>query len=108
MSEGLRDPRVKVWPLSRIVVLTIVYVLLATGAAWISIGVAMDRARDMGHYQVEKTREFLGRERAKELEAFMQGGSATDGTGAEGSASEGTGVEATAGLLEVTPPAQEE
>jgi len=113
MSEGLRDPRVKVWPLSRIVMLTIVYVVLATGAAWISIGVAMDRARDMGHYQVEKTREFLGRERAKELEAFMQGGAAAEGaaaegTGGEGSATEGTGEEAPSGLLEVTPPAQEE
>lgn len=72
-AEQLRDPRVKVWPVSRIVLVTIVYVALATGAAIVSMGVAMDRVADMGHYQVEKTREFLGRERAKELDEYMHG-----------------------------------
>jgi hypothetical protein len=75
MTEGqeLRDPRVKVWPLSRIVVVSLIYVALATGAAIVSMGVAMDRVEDMGHYQVEKTREFLGRERAKQLDEYMHG-----------------------------------
>ncbi len=79
MTEELRDPRVKVWPKSRIIMVTIVYVALATGAAWISIGVAMDRVKDMGHYQVQKTREFLGPERAAELDEFMRGEGTEEG-----------------------------
>jgi len=70
-GQPLRDPRVKVWPLSRIIVVSCIYLALATGGAWISMGVAMDRVADMGHYQVQKTREFLGPERAKELDEFM-------------------------------------
>ncbi|MCP4093052.1 MAG: hypothetical protein GY747_06345 [Planctomycetes bacterium] len=70
-EEHVRDPRVKVWPVSRIVFVSIIYIALATGGAWLSMGVAMDRVTDMGHYQVEKTREFLGNERAQELDEFM-------------------------------------
>ncbi|MDP7062793.1 MAG: hypothetical protein QF489_07665 [Planctomycetota bacterium] len=70
-DKHVRDPRVKVWPVSRIIFLSIIYIALATGGAWLSMGVAMDRVTDMGHYQVEKTREFLGNQRAKELEEYM-------------------------------------
>jgi hypothetical protein len=93
-TEPLRDPRVKVWPVSRIVVVSIIYVALATGGAWLSMGVAMDRVTDMGHYQVEKTREFLGNQRAKELEEYMHP------TQADGNAAEGGDVDAEAAGIE--------
>lgn len=85
-EQPLRDPRVKVWPVSRIVLVSIIYIALGTGGAWISMGVAMDRVTDMGHYQVEKTREFLGNQRAQELEDYMhpnQAGEASDAGAAD-------------------------
>lgn len=87
-GQPLRDPRVKVWPVSRIVVVSIIYIALATGGAWLSMGVAMDRVTDMGNYQVERTREFLGNQRAKELEEYMHPNQAT------GEGSEAAGAEA--------------
>ena len=78
MNQELRDPKVKVWPTSRIIVVSVIYVALATLAAIASIKVAIPRVQDMGHYQVQKTREFLGREKAKEMENYMQGKSAAN------------------------------
>jgi hypothetical protein len=92
MSEPLRDPRVKVWPTSRIIVVSVVYLVLATGAAWLTLGVAMSRAADMGHYQVQKTREFLGTERALELEEFRYADAAAE-TGNADAAATGTADE---------------
>ena len=93
-EQPLRDPRVKVWPVSRIVLVSIIYIALGTGGAWISMGVAMDRVTDMGHYQVEKTREFLGNQRAQELEEYMHPNQADEGVDANaaGESLEGANV----------------
>jgi hypothetical protein len=104
-GEELRDPRVKVWPVSRIVVVSLIYIALATGAAMVSMEVAMDRVQDMGHYQVEKTREFLGRERAKELDEFMHGGANAEEADADAEAEANADADAEA---LTTPPETEE
>jgi hypothetical protein len=38
--------------------------------AWASIGKAIDKSQEMGVYQIDKTREFLGEEKAQEMQEF--------------------------------------
>lgn len=68
-----REVKVKLWPKSRLIALSVIYLTLAFFAAWWSLGVAVPRAADISHYQVQKTREFLGTEKALELENFRRG-----------------------------------
>jgi hypothetical protein len=46
------------------------YLCLITFMAWASIDKAIDMSKEMGVYQIDKTREFLGDEKAQEMQEF--------------------------------------
>jgi len=47
------------------------YLCLITFMAWASIDKAIDTSQEMGVYQIDKTREFLGNEKAQEMQEFF-------------------------------------
>jgi len=49
---------------------SIVYFALIIFMAWASIGKAIDTSQEMGIYQIDKTREFMGDEKAQEMKEF--------------------------------------
>jgi len=67
----------------KLTVMILAYLVLVTFLAYLSIDKAINTAQEMGHYQIEETRIFMGEQKAKALEEYMNEQAAGDGSAVE-------------------------
>ncbi|MFK5957180.1 MAG: hypothetical protein QM477_12125 [Planctomycetota bacterium] len=51
----------------------IVYLAILTGLSQLTIKKAFDKSQELANYQIEKTRRFLGEEKAREMSDYIHG-----------------------------------
>ena len=71
------QPQVKVKP--KYIVYGILYLCLISVASYFTIGKAMSRSQELSNYQIDKTRRYLGEEKAKEMEQYIKGEQTSEG-----------------------------
>ncbi len=64
-------PAVKMKP--KYIMFGILYLCLISVASYFTIEKAMNRSQELSNYQIDKTRRYLGEEKAEEMEKYIKG-----------------------------------
>ena len=64
---------VKVTFKARYIVYGILYLALLTGLSKLTITKAFNKSQELANYQIDKTRRFLGEEKAQEMSDYIHG-----------------------------------
>jgi len=62
----------------KLTVMILAYLVLVTFLAYLSIDKAINTAQEMGHYQIEETRIFMGEQKAEALKELMNNQAASE------------------------------
>lgn len=64
---------VKVTFKTRYIVYVVLYLVAITGISMLTIEKAFNRSQELANYQIDKTRRFLGEEKAQEMSDYIHG-----------------------------------